>query len=510
MAVFHQYWDWNRSRVVAATALVVLATASPSQAALLPAFPGAEGHGASSVGGRGGRIVEVTNLNDSGPGSLRDAMEASGPRIVVFRVAGTIQLLDIIRVKDPYVTVAGQTAPGGGILLRGTDNTLIRVDGGTHDVILRYLRLRNGSGLPDGFGNDNLNVRWASNVIADHISMSWSTDENASIYIQTGSVGEAVSNVTLQRSILGQGIQGHAKGLEIGGKADFTDPANPIEYWRRIERVSIHHNLMTDNEDRNPRVNSAGTEVANNVSYNWNFWIGETTRGSIVDHVNNYFKAGPMSANAQSKGRFLIHDLSDDAVKREPSIYTVGNVVIPDRPDPGVDNWGLYKMISTYQPLPLSFRRLTPLAAAPIPVRIESAAAAYEAVLADVGANARLDCQGNWIPNADSVDQRILSEVRNNTGPIVAYPSPEAAGGYPVLDPGTPCPDADHDGMPDAWESRYGFNANDPADGSRDADLDGYTNVEEYLNGTIPSAGQPLPPPPAPAHLRRTDITALP
>lgn len=457
---------------------------SAERRALPPAFPGAQGHGADTPGGRGGRIIEVTNLDDSGPGSLRDAMEAYGARIVVFRVAGTIRLRDTIRVKHSFLTVAGQTAPGGGIVVRGSGSTLIRIDGGAHDIVLRYVRLRNGSGLPDNYGYDNLNIRWSNHVVVDHVSMSWATDENASIYVQTGSVGESVDSITVQRSIMAEGIAGHSKGMIIGGKADFKNPDHPIEYWRRIDRISVHHNLFAHNDDRNPRVDSAGTEVVNNVSYNWRLWIGETVRGSIVDHVANYFKAGPMSAESRSKGRFLIHDPSEDPVKAVPSIYTVGNVVVPDRPDPKADDWGLYTSYKTWQPLPPTFRRSAPLAPARIPVRIETAVDAYEAVLADVGASARLDCDGKWVSNPDGVDRRVLADVRNGTGPLEPYKSPELAGGYPTIDPGTACPDSDHDGMPDAWEKRHGLSPRDPSDGPKDADGDGYTNVEEYLNGT--------------------------
>lgn len=458
----------------------LLIDASIVEAVPLPAFPGAEGFGAAAVGGRGGRVIEVTNLNNSGPGSLREAMEASGPRIVIFRVAGIIFLKDEIHVRDPYLTVAGQTAPGGGILLRGNDTTLIRIDKGVHDIVIRYLRLRNGSGIANGFGHDNISINGGYNIIIDHVSMSWSTDENASIWRKAGD--NPVYNVTIQDSILAEGIKGHSNGLIIGGETDFSNFSQPIEAWKDIQNISIHHNLLAHNGTRNPRVTSQKTQIINNIMYNWKDRIGETSRGAVLDYINNYAKAGPVS----DLNNLFLHENYNpynlDEPYADPSIYTEGNIVEPVQTDPNANNWDLWKLNFTYDPLPESYRRSTPLQQAPIPVNVQSAAEAYESVLADVGANARLDCSGDWIPNADSVDLRILNDVRQGLGADKPVYSPYRAGGYPEIAPGRLCPDNDRDGMPNAWEYLHGFNANDPADGATDADGDGYTNIEEYLN----------------------------
>jgi pectate lyase len=453
----------------------------PTSLSPIPAFPGAEGFGALSVGGRGGRVIEVTNLKDSGPGSLREAMEAEGSRIVVFRVGGTIRLQSTIRIQDPYLTVAGQTAPGGGILIRGTDSTLLRIEDEAHDIIIRYLRLRNGSGEANGSGHDNISINGGYNIILDHVSMSWSTDENASIYRKRDN--PPIYNVTIQRSTLGEGLDGHSTGLIVSGETDFSDPNNPIEAWKEVYNISVHHNLFIHNDTRNPRVTSSGTQVINNTIYNWGRRIGETTRGSIVDVINNYAQAGPIS----NLDRLFLHENYSPSNPNEPypapSIYTEGNVVNPIQRDPNADNWNLWKLNFSQDSVPPSYRRSTPLQQAPIPINVQSANDAYESVLADVGANARLNCQGNWVFNADDVDRLYLRDILNHRGYDEPISHPHASGGYPDLDPGTPCTDSDRDGMPNLWENQHQLNPQDPTDGSTDADGDGYTNIEEYLNG---------------------------
>jgi hypothetical protein len=235
---------------------------------------------------------------------------------------------------------------------------------------------------------------------------------------------------------------------------------------------------------------SAGTQLVNNVVYNWKYRIGSTMSASVIDYVRNYYKSGPMS----SLERLLLHeDFSPDhpgwkTPLPDPSIYIAGNVVEPSHPDPNADNWPLLSYNFLHTPLPERFRRSMPIPQPPIPISTQTALDAYNSVIADVGANARLDCTGNWVPNADAVDLRLLADATNGTGPTDPVADPAQVGGYPEIDPGTPCADRDHDGMPDEWEFLHCFDLHDPADGPGDADQDGYTNVEEYLNGTEPIA----------------------
>ncbi len=450
----------------------------------VPAFPGAEGHGAYSRGGRGGRVIEVTNLLDRGPGSLRAALESPGPRIVVFRINGIIELKDAIRIKHPFLTVAGQTAPGSGITITGVDNPLIRIRKGAHDIVIRHLRLRNGSGVADGDGHDCLVIESGSNILIDHVSFSWSTDENVSIWRKLDD--DPVENVTIQRSIIAEGLAGHSTGLIIGGQVTTDERGQLVESWKEIRDITVHHNLFVHNGHRNPRITSIGTQFINNVIYNWKLRIGSTTSGAVVDITNNYAKAGPMS---KVNSRFFHQSKGPPGVKApdyEPSILIEGNIVSPGFPDPAADNWVLFGLDYSDRPVPLRFRRVVELPPARMPVSRETAVDAYESVLLDVGANARLDCDGGWIANQDEVDARYIADVREDRGPRQPIKSAMDAGGHAAVVPGSPCADHDEDGMPDEWEERFGLNPSDPSDGALDADRDGYTNVEEYLNGTSP------------------------
>ena len=217
---------------------------------VVPAFPGAEGYGANSVGGRGGRVIEVTNLNDDGPGSLRDcAQRASEPRICVFRVGGIIDLQSRLRVKYPYLTIAGQTAPGGGILLK---NRGISLAEGVHDVTIRYLRIRYGdTSKTGGQGQVNIGIDWSSNnIIVDHVSTSWTLDENTTIYLNrpTGATEPRppIYNITFQNLLIAEGLWDHSTGISISGEKD-DSVSPPIEDYKEVYDISLHHNLFAHN-----------------------------------------------------------------------------------------------------------------------------------------------------------------------------------------------------------------------------------------------------------------------
>lgn len=440
----------------------------------LPAFPGAVGYGAFAVGGRGGRVIAVTRLSDSGPGSLRAALEARGPRIVVFKLAGTVELQRTIRIKHPYLTVAGQTAPGAGITLRGREGSLLRILPGAHDIVIRFLRLRNGSGVADGNGHDNISISGGRDIILDHLSLSWSSDENLSIWKKTG---PPVRRISIQYSLFAEGLAGHSNGLIIGG----TD-----EHWQTIQDITLYHNLFVNNSHRNPRVTAIGVQVINNVVYNWKARVGSTTYGAVVDLRNNLFRAGPLS----DLSRIFLHEsLSLDRraslAYPEPSIHTAGNIVIPGFRDPAADNWPLHRFNFVYLPLPKRYRRANALPDYPQSPPVRPAFEAYYSVLANVGANSSLDCNGHWSASLDSIDRRLITETRTNTGPEQLVDKADPSG-YPAVLPGGGCVDSDADGMPDRWEERYGFDPADPKDSLQDANADGYTNIEEYLNGSDP------------------------
>lgn len=406
----------------------------------LTAFPGAEGFGRYSVGGRGGRVIEVVNLNNSGTGSLRECVIATGPRVCVFRVAGTITLTGSLRIQNPFITIAGQTAPGDGITVKG-QSVIVQ----TNDVILRYLRFRRG---PGGEGDSLWVFTTSKDVIIDHVSASWGTDENLSV---TGSS----SDVTLSWNIISEGLYDstNAEGPHSMGSLITDGP----------QRITVVHNLYAHNDKRTPRTGGdVLVEVVNNISYDWRTHAvdiaDDNNSGVTKVHVlNNYFKLG-------TDDTVEVPILIERTTKPESRVFISGNL----GPSPLVRNAGSSN-------IPVSENVF-----APSVMEIVSADQTYLDVLEFSGNSRRLDCDGVFIFRRDAVDTRIVQDVKDRTGEIIDDPS--QVGGWPVLAPGSSCADGDKDGMPDVWELDKGLN---PAsnDSAGDQDGDGYTNLEEYLNG---------------------------
>ena len=292
-----------------------------------------------------------------------------------------------------------------------------------------------------------------------------------------------ISDITIQNSIIAETLYDHSTGMLITSYVDETGrPDN--------SRVSILRNLFAHNGHRNPRVSYVPeVQVINNVVYNWDGRVGTTKGSASPDFIANYWKPGPTSNIEKS----YLHEHADPSdptiVFPPPSIFIEGNLIPPKSPSSAADNWSLFTFNYHLrgQQLPTEWRRFTPHNS-PIPVTILSAEEAYETVLADVGANARLDEYGNWVRRIDSIDQAILDDVANGTGPATesANDHQNDYGGYPQINPGKPYADSDHDGMPDTWERMYGFNPNNDTDSQVDADGDGYTNLEEFLNSSTP------------------------
>ncbi len=411
----------------------------------IPAFPGAQGAGSTTPGGRGGRVIFVTNLNDSGPGSLRAACEAEGTRVVVFRVAGVITLSTPIVVKNPYLTVAAQTAPGDGVCLRSAAFVIA-----THDVIVRHLRSRLGD--LDGRAEDCITVAGgARNVILDHCSVSWSVDEALSL-------DGDVADVTVQWCIIAEALN---RSRHDEGEHGFGSLV------RASGRVSLHHNLWAHNKSRNPRLgDNSGRppypsfDVRNNVIYDYgNVCMGITQGVLRANYVGNFIRPGPRSTAAHP---IRVGPPSD-------MLFYVGGNVFEGSDDMTADNSLLIDSFT------FAGQTLVRLVEEPFPgprVQTDSAADAYEAVLASAGAT---------LPTRDAVDARIVEDVRQRTGQIID--TQEQVGGWPVYRAAEPVADADEDGMPDAWERVRGLDPHDAADSSLDRDGDGYTNVEEYVNG---------------------------
>jgi pectate lyase len=413
------------------------ATAHGAEAAL--AFPGAEGAGARSRGGRGGPAIAVTTLADYRPGkdapipgSLRAACEAKGPRIVVFRVAGTIDLAAPLAIAEPRITIAGQSAPGGGICLKR-----FGVSVRASDVVIRHLRLRPGD--ESGKETDALSIGAGSrDVIIDHCSASWANDEVLSVS------GEGITGVTVQWCFITESLDRsqHSKG-----------PHGYGSLIRANGEVSFHHNLYAFHSSRSPRPGTYG-------------------EGSILlDFRNNAIHRGGRGYAAEDPARlnYVGNFVSDTLVFKATAttqMHAAGNVLEGDAAGTR-DNWKLI------QGLPAANRRAEPFAAAP--VATEPAPEAFEKVLAQAGA---------MLPKRDAIDERVVVLVRCRGGRVID--SQADVGGWPKLEAAAPPPDADGDGMPDAWEAKHGLDPARPGDALDDRDGDGYTAIEEFLNGTEP------------------------
>ena len=461
--------------VVAATPALTSKTSATEtitpDPSVIPVFPGAEGFGAMTVGGRGGKVIEVTNLNDSGPGSLRAAIGAEGPRIIVFSLAGTIKLESSLAITSPYITIAGQTAPGYGITLRDINSNveaLIKIE--THDVVVRFLTLRAG---PPSAGDAMMilasDAHDTYNVVIDHNSMSWAVDRNLATWydVHDISIQWNVFSEALNCSIHPKGC--HSKGVLLGGYASDENRDKP-----GAGNISFHHNLMAHNGERNPYIEASGViDVVNNVAYNPFGTFSHIDMvyqlvPSLVNYVGNYFKPGP---NTEMK--YGIRTLNPGIPGTR--IFVQGNIG-PQREN---DNLPENNIID---PDSRQFMVSEPFPAEKITTT--TALQAYDQVLSGAGANMGLNCEGTFFSRRDAIDTRIVNDVRDSTGKIIDNPS--EVGGWLTIPPAMPCKDSDHDGMSDPWEQNYGFNPADPSDNSKDADRDGYTNIEEFLNGTNP------------------------
>ncbi|UYY77603.1 pectate lyase [Sphingomonas sp. R1] len=435
----------------AALTTLLLASAAPAHAQErpVPAFPGAEGAGALAKGGRGGKVLFVTTLNDRGPGSLREAVETPGARTILFRVSGTIRLEKPLRIREGQVTIAGQSAPGDGITLR--DHPL---EVAADDVVVRYIRSRLGD--ESRTESDAIWILGGHRIILDHVSASWSVDETLSASANYTRAGEGFWDLTVQWSIIADSLTHslHAKGEHGYGS---------LIRGGRGARISFHHNLWANHEARMPRPgNYSGPEVdpegaffdfRSNVFYNWGKgWSGyNADKASLARYnfVDNAYVMGP-----QSEKPIAFHESNTLA-----KAWFAGNSMNGTIP---ADPWSLVDGIS-----PEGYRLAAPL---PMPaVTRDPAPQAYARVLANAGASKA----------RDGVDARIVAGVRDRSGHQID--SQRDVGGWPELKAAPAPKDSDNDGMPDAWERAHGLNPHDHRDGATDRNGDGWTNLEEWL-----------------------------
>lgn len=469
----------------------------------IPAFPGALGAGASTVGGRGGEVYRVTNLNVSGPGSLADAVSKPN-RIIVFAVSGIIDLSGGVAGKrgqisldQPHITIAGQTAPGEGICLK---NGCLAIR--ASDIIIRHLRVRRGW-IAEGDSGDAIMAKPAmkqaagpkpgvdaetfkkieekkksrgkaimepavnlENILLDHVSATWATDENLTITHPNWT--------TAQFCLI-------AEGLDYPNPKQTPPRHSEGSLWGVAAadgRSTFHHNLYAHNRLRNPRTTSGDTpcavlEFRNNVVYNASENFSHTGRGAVhLNWLDNYYKAGP-STPQRLKGSMFEFVHSPDS-----RMYASGNVV-EGYPEASRDNWRAIRYSKGMSAKDEAVLRVNkPFVAPEMPS--QSAPDGYAQVLAEVGAT---------LPARDAVDLRIVNDVRNGTGRIIDketdLPLEQRWPTYHSL----PAPaDRDGDGIPDFWEEQFGLDANNPRD-SRAIGHGGYANIEHYCNNTDPRGG---------------------
>ena len=434
------------------------------------AFPGAEGFGRNATGGREGKVIKVTTLNDAGAGSLREAIAASGKRIIVFEVSGNIVLASPLRINNGDVTIAGQTAPGDGICIQNYEMNV-----NANNVIIRYMRFRMGDLTQNE--QDALWGRYKENIVIDHCSMSWSIDECSSFY--------ANKNFTMQWCILSESLNKSFHGKDDHGYGAIWGGSS----------ATFHHNLLAHHNSRNPRFDGgsrSGTgnspfgidkvDYRNNVIYNWggnSSYGGENGEYNIV---NNYYKAGPASTN---RNRIMqISMETDNPSTYSPGygkFYVTGNIVTNSAPVT-TDNWnGGVNAGSGLSTANFNLAKMTnPFTAQAITVH--TAQQAYDMVLLYAGASYK----------RDAVDVRVINETKNGTntfagsktGKLGIIDSQTDVGSWPKLNQTAVLKDTDGDGMPDEWEIANKLDPNKANANGRDLSS-AYDNIEVYINSLV-------------------------
>lgn len=433
----------------------------------LAAFPGAYGWGAVATGGRGGTIIEVSNL-DAGntAGSFTKAIRTSGARIIVFSVAGTITPSGSLELRNPDCTIAGQTAPGSGIVIEGQ-----KLEFKSSNHIVRHITFRG-----DGSENNCIIFRsidsgGCSNIIVDHCSLAWSMRNVIGVNHQTAGF-PAIENVTVQNCIIAEPDVGHPTGLAVTQTTGIND----------TNHVSVHNNYFVHTGHRGPLVRAKNVEVINNVNYNWSNRAMDTVNVTNfgtpeADFINNDFLKGPMSSSLGP----ILHQAPDDPATNA-SIYISGNNA-PDFSITGAtaDNWPLVrKLFDENDVIDTVNQRTAPLDQSGWPISIIPAVDVWDRLKVHVGNAHRLDFNGDWVQNRDSTDQRLIDDKDDETGPSTPPTAP--AESIPATVSGTAYTDTDSDGMSDEYEDLNGLDKNSSAD-QNTTSPNGYTNIENFING---------------------------
>ena len=518
-------WSWVSGQVPAPPSNLRVVTGGGGGPVLpVTAFPGAQGGGALARGGRGGAIHIVSNTNDSGPGSLRACVAASGPRTCVFRTGGTIALSSTLSVSNPYLTIAGQTAPGGGIQIRGPSgagapgNPAFFIT--THDVVVQYLRVRRGHNAgevcnqsPWSCGANfvilsNTSAHDPHNIALDHVSSEWSNYE-ALILLGGNSATRYPRSVTISNSILGETLSGAGQTTVVAGGGYSGQGSTAPDGMTDID---FHHNLFAGASHRLPLLTVRSARLVNNFVYGWTYYPMRSK--GLRDFIGNYFKY-------RSTQSFVSHEIQawntndGNDTSTAPSFYVIGNA---GPSDPlGTNNWAMTALSfnqsagESASPLSSSYRRGTPI---PVPAGYVPITADPVSVISSlsgpmlnvhrmapfhgIGASRRLDCTGAWGDARDVVDARIINAVVNGGTLHGSYTysslstSPQSQanlGGWPVLAAGAACADGNANGLPDVWEAHWAgvFGLGSTLNPNALTFGDGYTVLEHFIHGMSPA-----------------------
>lgn len=436
------------------------------------AFPTAIGGGAYTTGGRGGTVIHVTNLNDSGVGSLRAALQTTGTRTIVFDVSGTITLTSLLEIHldESNFTVAGQTAPEGGITISGKPIQMGGNSQGCNNAIWRYIRFRNASytGVADVYDHNGFIAEGTDGLILDHCSFSFNDDQAISM---NGNYGDLI-NITINRCLFSENATGVIMGVG--------------DYGYDMGNFTVIDNLFVDQSHRTPNIRTnLQADVVNNVFFNWASRLTRLSSGHTgnVNYIGNYLKMGSFTSNGTTAANKI-----DTSVT--PLIYSAYNYHSNLHTTPVLDDQDLWTNFTTAEAVSTSYFTTTQFPLVGEDYTIKTASETYDDVLVDVGANKYLNADGSVGTYIDSFDTTKIANVISDTSSdpfnkswtLPTLPTNTRDGSY----------DTDGDGMADVWETAtFGSLARN---GTADLDGDGYTDLEEFLNLVDGITETPLPP----------------
>ena len=468
------------------------------------AFPEAQGGGAASLGGRGGAVKEVTNLNDSGAGSLRECIEASGARTCIFRLAGMITQHSDLTVNNPFLTIAGQSAPGE-IILGGPGNTGFALRVSTHDVVIRYVTISpDDAGTPSGPSTGTVGFGIINgdnyNIILDHVSSRWAGNK---IWITGSNYVGPNRSITTSWSLFYEPHAGHpvgpgTAGNPVGCPGAAPDPRLENPCFSSLETdIDFHHNMFVNISHRIPETDNKSVRWVNNLTYNWAFYAFAGLGGEAIDIIGNKWVRGNLNGSAQ--GHEIHVTEKSPEVLGNPSVFVAGNVG-PNQSSPDGDQYLMVSHISGENgrengPIPSGWKRRAPLPATDFPIVPDAVLGLDAVLLPTVGNSQHLSCDGAWIKHRDDADARIIAQYQSQ-GPGGFWPNGLTATGSAALPLPTPtaqwqdrpvvsgaaCTETLRDGLPDQWKKSQRLSTTN-RDLFKTLLPDGYTILEHYLNG---------------------------